>query len=158
MTPRHGPTEKSTPATRARSYAALARCTVASLAVSPPQAASVSVARPTAIIRSRIDPVGHEDRVHLLALADVVPAAEALAHEPEGLVQVDRGVVPREDVQLELAHADLLRPRDRLVEQTAPDSAAPVGGGHHQSEIGDVRARRMRVAREREAGNDLTVV
>jgi hypothetical protein len=49
--------------------------------------------------------VGHQDRVHHLPSPLVVPLPVALSFEAELLVQLDRGLVPREDVQLELAHA-----------------------------------------------------
>jgi hypothetical protein len=47
----------------------------------------------------------HENRIHHLPGPLVVPLAVALALEAELLVQLDRGLVPREHVQLELAHA-----------------------------------------------------
>ena len=52
-----------------------------------------------------LDRVGHQDRVDVLAAAAVVPLAVALALEAEPVVERDRGLVPREDVQLELAHS-----------------------------------------------------
>jgi streptomycin 3"-adenylyltransferase len=46
----------------------------------------------------------HQDRVDVFIATAVVGAAVALAHEAEVLVQPDRRLVPREDVQLELTH------------------------------------------------------
>ena len=87
----------------------------------------------------------------------MVPA-EALALEAELLVELDRRLVPGEDVQLELAHARLARPRDRLLEQRAADAAAAVAVGDHQAEVGDVAACLVRVAGDREAADDRAVV
>ena len=84
-------------------------------------------------------------------------AAVALADEAEALVERDRGLVVREDVELELRDADRARPRDRRLEQGAADPAAPVRRVHHQPEVGDVEARRVRVARERHPADDLAV-
>src|SRR5437763_1051461 len=64
--------------------------------------------------------VRHQDRVHHLAGPQVVPLAVALALEAELLVQLDRGLVPREHVQLELAHAGCFRPADCRLEQRPP--------------------------------------
>ena len=100
----------------------------------------------------------HQDRVDVLAAAAVVVLAEALALEAELLVELDRRLVPGEDVQLELADAGLARPRDRLLEQRAADAAAAVARGDHQAEVGDVAARRVRIAGEREPPDDRAVV
>src|SRR5919201_3046830 len=108
--------------------------------------------------RSRSQHEGHDDRVHVLACAAVVGAAVALALEAVALVQADRRLVVREDVELELLHAALAGPLDGGVEQRAPDPAAAVRRGHHQAEVGDVVARRVLVARDREAADDAALV
>ena len=84
--------------------------------------------------------------------------AEALALEAELLVEVDRRLVPGEDVQLELEHAGVARPRDRLLEQSAADAAAAVAVGDHQAEVGDVAARLVRVPRDRQPPDDRAVL
>ena len=84
-------------------------------------------------------------------------APQPFALEAERLVERERRLVPGKDVQLELAHARLARPGDRLLEQGAADPAPAVAGGDHQPEVGDVAARRMRVAREREPADELAV-
>ena len=84
--------------------------------------------------------------------------AQALALEAELLVELDRGLVPGEDVQLQLADAGRARPRLRLLEQGAPDAEAAVRGGDHQPEVGDVAAGAVRVAGDREPGDDRAVV
>src|SRR5690242_7342039 len=83
-----------------------------------------------------------------------MPFAEALTTEAEGFVEPDRRLVVRKDVQLELRDACAARPLDRLLEERASDSAAAVLLRNHQPEIGDVCARRMRVATDREAAHD----
>ena len=101
---------------------------------------------------------GHQDRVDVLAAAAVVVLAEALALEAELLVELDRRLVPGEDVQLELVDAGVAGPRDRLLEQGAADAAAAVARGDHQAEVGDVAAGGVRVAGDREAADDGAVV
>ena len=105
----------------------------------------------------RREVIRHEERVDHFAVTLVVPAADAFALEPIALVEEDRRLVPREDVQLELAHARPASPGDRGVEQRATDALPPVAGGDHQPEIGDVRARRVRVAGERQADDPVAV-
>ena len=61
-------------------------------------------------------------------------------------------------MQLELANACLVRPRDRLLEQRPADPATPGRRGDHQAEVGDVAARRVRVARDRQPSDDPVVV
>ena len=56
-----------------------------------------------------------------------MPLPVPLALEAERLVQAERRLVPREDVELELADARLARPRDGLLEQHA--SRLPRGDG-----------------------------
>src|SRR5262249_12643372 len=75
---------------------------------------------------SCLDPVRHEDRVDVLVAAAVVLLAVALLHEAELLVQGDRGRVPREDVQLELADARLPPSLDRGLEQRGAAAASAV--------------------------------
>src|SRR5262249_23072037 len=85
-------------------------------------------------------------------------SAQAFVLEAELLVELDRGLVVREDVQLELLDAVFACPLDALLEQGAPDAPAPVTRRNHQAEVGDVRARRVRIAREREARDDAVLV
>jgi len=66
--------------------------------------------------------VRHQDRVDVLPGTPVVPFAVALALEAEALVELDRGLVPREDVQLDLADAARARPVDGGREQGAADA------------------------------------
>src|SRR5262249_59945867 len=54
--------------------------------------------------------VRHQDGVYELRAAPVVPVPVALALEAEALVELDRGLVVGEDVQLELRHPGLLGP------------------------------------------------
>ena len=54
-------------------------------------------------------------------------------------------------MQLQLVNTCPPRPGDRLLEQRASNAAPTMPGSHHQSEIGNVVACRVRVAREREA-------
>src|ERR671937_2444987 len=108
--------------------------------------------------RSRSQHESHDDCVHVLARAAVVGSAVALALEAVALVQLDRRLVVREDVQLELVDAVLAAPLDGGVEQRAPDPAAAVRRGHHQAEVGDVVARRVLVAGDREAPDDAALV
>src|SRR4051794_25682991 len=100
------------------------------------------------------DRVGHQDRVDELAGAQVVAAPVALAVEPVLLVERDRRLVVREDVELELRDPDLARPADRRVEERGADAPPPVALGDHQAEVRDVEARRVRVAGEREPADD----
>src|SRR3954452_18333733 len=81
----------------------------------------------------------------------------ALALEAELLVEAHRRLVPREDVQLELADAGAASPLDRRLEERCPDPLAARIGRDHQAEICDVRARRMLIARNREAADDRAV-
>ena len=62
------------------------------------------------------------------------------------------------DVQLELANARLERPADRLLEEHRSDPLAAVGLGDHEPEVGNVPARRMRIAREREPTHEVRAV
>src|SRR4051794_6113978 len=87
----------------------------------------------------------------------VVPLAIALALEAEALVELDRGLVPREDVQLQLTHAGCLRPLDGGSEQRPPDAPAADVLRDHQAEVGHVRARRVRVAGDAEPADDRAV-
>jgi len=102
--------------------------------------------------------VRHEERVHGVAVAQVVTAAETLALESESLIELDRRLVPGEHVQLELADARSLRPGDRGLEERRADSASAMAFGNHQAQIGDVRARRVGIAGERQAPDDATAV
>jgi hypothetical protein len=98
--------------------------------------------------------IRHEERVHGDAVAEVVPAAQSFALEPEGLIQLNRRFVPGKDVQLELAHRSPPCPGDGRLEERAADTAAAMACRNHQPEIRDVGARRVRVAREGEAADD----
>jgi hypothetical protein len=102
--------------------------------------------------------VCHEERVHGLAVTQVVRAAEALALESEALIEPDRRLVPGEHVQLELAHAGALGPRDRGVEKRCADASPTVGRRDHQAEIGDVLAGRVRIPGERQTPDDAVSV
>src|SRR5579871_247875 len=84
--------------------------------------------------------------------------AEALALEPERLVQGDRDLVPGEDVELELADSRGARPCHRGVEQRLPHALAPRGHRDHQADVRYVRAGRVRVTAHGEAPDDLAVV
>src|SRR5688500_14786800 len=69
-------------------------------------------------------PERHQNRVDVLVPAPVVILAQPLALEAELLVELDRRLVPGEDVQLELADARVASPRDRLLQQGTADPAA----------------------------------
>ena len=73
--------------------------------------------------------VGHEERVDVGAVAAVVASSDTLALEAELLIEADRGLVPREHVQLELSDTRLACPVDRRLEQGAADPLASLGGG-----------------------------
>jgi hypothetical protein len=87
-----------------------------------------------------------------------MPPTKTLALEAESLIQLNRRLVPRKHVQLELAHLRPTRPGDGGLEECPTDALPPVRRGDHHPEICDVRARRVRVTRQREAANDLVVV
>ena len=107
----------------------------------------------------RLDEVRHEDGVDELAASLVVPLAVSLALEAEGLVEAERRLVPGKDVQLELAHARVARPRDRVRRGArVPTPRRRWLVGDHEAEVGDVPARRVRIAREREAPDDRSSV
>ena len=57
-------------------------------------------------------------------------------------------------MQLELADADRPRPLLGLPEQGRSDSAPAMQGGDHEAEVGDVPARRVGVAAERQPADD----
>jgi hypothetical protein len=105
-------------------------------------------------ISSRIDLVCHQNRVDVLSTPAVVASAKPFANEAELLVESDRGLIVRKDVELELPDARRSRPLDGLLEQRPTDSPAAVGDGHHQAEVGDVAAGWMRVARKGQATDD----
>src|SRR5581483_8854714 len=86
--------------------------------------------------------------------ADVVAPPVALALEAALLVERERRGVEREHVQLELRDARRARPRLRRLEQRGGDAAAAVRRRDHQAEVGHVRARRMRVAGDRQAPHE----
>ena len=94
----------------------------------------------------------------MLARALVVSLAKALALEPEGLVQSKRGLVPGEDVELELRSPDSRAHTTACVEEHRPDAPPAMALGDHQAEVGDVPARRMRIARERQPADDRSVL
>ena len=73
-------------------------------------------------LETGLDAESHQDRVHVLAGTAVVPLAKPLPLESETLVQRDRRLVPRKDVELELPHAAGARPVDGRFEQRAPDA------------------------------------
>jgi hypothetical protein len=80
--------------------------------------------------------------------------AKALALESEVLVQPNRRLVPGKDVKLELAHAASPGPCDRRIQEPAPDAASAMAARDHHPEVGDVRARRVRVPGKRQASDD----
>ena len=84
-------------------------------------------------------------------------AAKAFALEAEALVQADCRLVVRKDMQLELGHANAARPLHGLLEQRPADSEPAVRLRHHQAKVGHVRARGMRVARQRKPADDSSV-
>src|SRR4249920_3058068 len=59
-----------------------------------------------------LDAVGHQDRVEVLLVSRVVALSKPLFLEAERLVEGDRGLVPGEDVELELERARDARPAD----------------------------------------------
>src|SRR5262249_9232847 len=85
-------------------------------------------------------------------------APQALALEPELVVEPDRRLVVGEDVQLEFFDLAFKGPFDGLLEQPSADALTPVPGRHHQAESGHVMARRVGVAREREPADDPALV
>jgi hypothetical protein len=56
--------------------------------------------------------VSHEHSVDVVIAAPIVPTPQSLALEPEPLVQLNRRLVPRKHVQLELPDAGAARPLD----------------------------------------------
>jgi hypothetical protein len=104
------------------------------------------------------DAEGHQDRVDVFAFAQVVALPHAFALEAERLVEAERGLVPREDVELQLPHAHVACPRDGLLEQCGAEAAASVRSGDHQPEVRDVPARGVRIPRERKPSDDVTVL
>ena len=90
----------------ARSRAAVATTpSAASGSTTARSSRSAAVRRPARpkFLQSVEESIRHQDRVDVLAVAAVVLAAEALPLEAEALVEDDRRLVPREDVQLQLA-------------------------------------------------------
>ena len=75
--------------------------------------------------------VRHQHRVDEPAAAAEVTPPQAFALEAELLVQLDRRLVVREYVQLELLDLTFPCPFDRLLEQRSADPPAPVAGGDH---------------------------
>ena len=57
-------------------------------------------------------------------------------------------------MQLELADADRIRPPLSLPEQGRSDSAPAMQGGDHEAEVGDVPARGVGIAAERQPAHD----
>lgn len=100
----------------------------------------------------------HQDRVDWNSVAEKVTLADALALEAVRSVERQRRLVPGEDVELELAHADRGGPGGGLIEKCPPHAESPVGGCDHEAEVGDVAARRMNIAREREAPDERTAI
>src|SRR5262249_57640926 len=85
-------------------------------------------------------------------------APQALALEPELVVEPDRRLVVGEDVQLEFFDLAFKGPFDGLLEQPSADALTPVPGRHHQAEIGHVMARGVGVTSEREPAHDPALV
>jgi hypothetical protein len=98
--------------------------------------------------------IRHEERVDGDAVADVVTATQPFALEAERLVQLNGRLVPREDMELDLRDGRSSRPIHRGGEQRATNSPPAVARRDHEPEVGDVGARRVRVARERDATDD----
>ena len=123
-----------------------------------PRARRPRALRATAAASLTDDEVRHQDGVDELAAPLVVPLSVSLALEAERLVQAESRLVPGKDVQLELAHARRPRPGDGLLEQHRSDPLAAMALGDHQPEVGDVPARGVRIAREREPPDDAPAV
>jgi len=102
--------------------------------------------------------IRHEEGVDVGVVATVVTSPKALTHEPERFVQPNCRLVPREDVELELPDPGAARPGHGRVEEEPADSTSSVLRRHDKAEIGHVGARRVRVARDREAGDDAPAV
>ena len=100
------------------------------------------------------DPVGHQDRVDELVAAAVVIPAQALALEPELLVELDRGLVPGEDVQLQLADAGRAPPR--LPPARAGRARSRCGGAWRRPSARDRRRGGSRCAGRGDRGADDT--
>jgi hypothetical protein len=98
--------------------------------------------------------IRHEERVDGDAVADVVTATQPFALEAERLVQLNGRLVPREDMELELGDGRSSRPIHCGREQRATDSPPAMARRDHEPDVGDVGARRVRVAGEREATDD----
>src|SRR6266516_3877957 len=88
------------------------------------------------------------------AVAAVMPLPVALAPEAERLVQLDRRLVVREVVQLQLRDTHAARPVDGSLQQRAADPLPPVALRDHQPEIRDMRARRVGIPSDGEAADD----
>ena len=104
-----------------------------------------------------LDLVGHQDRVDELAAAAVVALAVALALEAERLVEARS---PPRSTGRRAARACGRRPRAPTPPpRAAAPSPRPAGARRrdHQADVGDVRARRVRVAPDREAADERPV-
>ena len=104
--------------------------------------------------RNLVDVERHQHCVEVLLAAAVMAAPQALSAEADAFVELDRRVVVWKDVQLQLADADCPRPLLSLPEQGRSDPAPAMLLGDHEAEVGDVPARWMGVAAEREPAHD----
>ena len=105
-----------------------------------------------------VDPVRHQDRVDEPAAAAVV----ARGGSPRGRSRTSRTArSPARCAGRRAARASARAPRAptrRPASSSArADAAAAVPGRDHQAEVGDVEARRVRIARDRESPDDLAV-
>jgi len=105
-----------------------------------------------------VEVIGHEQGVDGIAVAEVVAATQSLTLETESLIEPDGRLVPDEDVKLELADVHTTGPIDGCLEQSRADPSPPVARCDHEAEIGDVGARRVRVAGKGETSDDQVVV
>src|SRR5262249_6431551 len=98
----------------------------------------------------------HQQDVRVAALvAEVVAHAQPLALVAELLVELDRGLVVREHVQLELPDPGAASPALGRFHEGRADPAPAVIGRDHHPEVGHVRACRMRVAHQRDPAGEL---
>ena len=117
--------EASRPSARMKPPAATARSLAVSAAIAPGRT-------PSELFR-------HQDGVDEAPVRQaIVAGAVALADVAELLVEGDRGLVVREDVQLELADTRV-RPSRRRRRAAPRRYRGAGGGGDRQAEVGDVR-------------------
>src|SRR5262245_36741175 len=86
-----------------------------------------------------------------------MPLADADLPVAEPVVQRERRLVVREDVQLDLAYADSPRPVLGLLHERAADPAPPEPIGDHEAHVRDVLARGVAVPPDRKPADDHAV-